>query len=202
MQDALLTRTRSVETQTFTDWSARVLALIDDYVDRHAIVDTRRLAEALAAATRWSGCPRACNVTSHETTTYLRIPLSGLESRNYEALLILWPQGHATPIHDHAGLWGLELVLDGVLEVETYAISPQPTPHLVFRGKSVLGIGDRACFSGADHAHRCRNFSSQQPALTLHVYGGLLNAYRSFHQESPGRWTSAVHQTHRSSALV
>jgi hypothetical protein len=201
MHDALL-RNRAIATPTLTDWSGRVLTLIHDYIDHHAIVDTQLLAEALAAATTWPGCPHACDVTGDGGAAYLRIPLSKHESCNYEALLILWPPGHATPIHDHARLWGLELVLDGVLEVEAFSLSLQPSPRLVSRDHAMLGIGDHAAFSGADYAHRCRNLSSQLPALSLHIYGGVLDAYRSFHQRDAGDWTSVEHQTQRELALV
>ncbi|MEW9570412.1 cysteine dioxygenase family protein [Rhodanobacter sp. Si-c] len=201
MHDALL-RNQADETPTLTDWSNRVSALINDYIDRHAIVDVQSLAETLAAATGWPGCPHARDVAGDGVAAYRRIPLSNHESRNYEALLILWPPGHATPIHDHAGLWGLELVLDGALEVEAFSLSLQPAPRLVPRDQAMLGIGDHAAFSGADYAHCCRNLSSQQPALSLHIYGGALDAYRSFHQQGSGDWTSVEHQVQRELALV
>jgi len=201
MHDALL-RNQATETQALTDWSSRVLVLINDYIDHHAIVDTQALAEALAAATTWPGCPHASDVTGDGEATYLRIPLSNQHSRNYEGLLILWPPGHATPIHDHAGLWGLELVLDGALEVEAFSLSLQPSPQLVPRDQAMLGIGDHAAFSGADYAHRCRNLSAQKPALSLHIYGGALDAYRSFHQHDAGDWSSVEHRAQRELALV
>lgn len=201
MHDALL-QNRATGTQALADWSGRVLALIDDHVGHRASVDARQLAGILATATRWPGCPRAGEVTGDGAATYLRIPLSSQEARSYEALLILWPPGHTTPIHDHAGLWGLELVLDGVLEVEAFSLALQPVPRLAARDCTVLGIGDHAAFSGADYAHRCRNLSAQQPALSLHIYGGALDAYRSFHRQDAGDWVSVEHRAQRELALV
>lgn len=201
MHDALL-HSQAAGTRALTDWSDRVLALIDNHVDHHTSVDAQRLAGILATATHWPGCPRACEVAGDGAATYLRIPLSSREARNYEALLILWPPGHTTPIHDHAGLWGLELVLDGVLEVEAFSLTLQPSPRLAPRDCTVLGIGDHAAFSGTDYAHRCRNLSAQQPALSLHIYGGALDAYRSFHRQDAGDWTSVEHQAQRELALV
>jgi hypothetical protein len=205
MHDALLHNRIDEQidgTPALADWSSRVLALVDDCIVRHASVDTLSLARELAAATAWPGCPHARDVAGGDGTTYLRIPLSNHASRNYEALLILWPPGHATPIHDHAGLWGLELVLDGVLAVEAFSLSLQPAPRLLPRDQVLLGIGDHAAFSGADYAHRCRNLSSQQPALSLHIYGGALDAYRSFHPQDAGDWTSVEHRVQREPALV
>jgi len=41
----------------------------------------------------------------------------------YTGLIMVWPAGHATPIHDHAGLWGIEMVLQGALSVEDYELA-------------------------------------------------------------------------------
>lgn len=98
----------------------------------------------------------------------------------YTGLLMVWPAGHTTSIHDHAGLWGIEMVLQGTLAVDDYeldAISGQPR----FTGTTVLDEGDSCAFLGTHgHAHRCANASARRPAVTLHLYGGLLDSYRTF----------------------
>ena len=33
----------------------------------------------------------------------------------YTGLIMVWPAGYSTPIHDHNGLWGIEWVLQGAL---------------------------------------------------------------------------------------
>jgi hypothetical protein len=183
-------------------WTHRVLKTIDALVASHASVDTRRLALALTPVSTWEGCPRTEDVTSETLgVAYRRVPLTEHAGRGYEALLIVWPPGHATPIHDHDGLWGMEFVLDGVLQVEAFDLSLEAGPHLVARDTTVLGIGDHVAFSDADYAHRCRNLSSNRPTLSLHIYGGELNSYRSFHCEED-RWSSTTHRTVRDIALV
>lgn len=201
MHDALA-RMQTDANEALRNWSDRVLALVDGHLaGRHGTLDPQPLAGALAEAAYWSAAPHARDVAG-QATPYRRIPLAGHPARGYEALLILWPPGHATPIHDHAGLWGLELVLDGVLEVEAFSLALQPVPRLAARDCTVLGIGDHAAFSGADYAHRCRNLSAQQPALSLHIYGGALDAYRSFHRQDAGDWVSVEHRAQRELALV
>ncbi len=44
----------------------------------------------------------------------------------------------------------------------------------------ILGSGDSAVFVDRAYVHRCRNLSTHQPALSLHVYGGVLDQYQSF----------------------
>jgi hypothetical protein len=113
---------------------------------------------------------------------YHRRLLTAGDEASPSALLISWPRAHRTPLHDHAGLWGIELVLDGALEVEEYRIGEdengRTTP--VLQRRLVLGAGDAAVFGGADYAHRCRNLSATHAALSLHVYGGTLDHHHAY----------------------
>lgn len=190
MHDAL---TASLEA-----WGQRIITTIDACIDQHGNADVAAVGKALSGSATWEGCPRVKQLSPDGTTpTYRRLSLG--EHGTYEALLILWPPGHMTPIHDHHGLWGLEHVLDGVLEVESFELTPSPAIHLEPRETLVAGVGDYLVFSDADYAHRCRNFSKNRQALTLHVYGGSLDAYRSFQQEGD-TWSSELHQSVREKA--
>ncbi len=108
----------------------------------------------------------------------------------YTGLVMAWPAGHSTPIHDHAGLWGIELVLQGSLGVDDYEIDPATgQPH--FLGTTVLEEGQSCAFEGTTgHAHRCTNLSGRRPAVTLHLYGGLLEDYRNFDLVEGGRYVA------------
>lgn len=115
-----------------------------------------------------------------------------LASRNQPALSVLvmaWPPNHATPVHDHANLWGLEMSLTGALEVQAYERDPA-TGDLRAGSRDWLGPGDNLWFD-ADHGqtHRCRNLSRRETALSLHVYGGELDTYSTYEQTAPsGLW--------------
>ena len=106
----------------------------------------------------------------------------------YTGLIMVWPAGYSTPIHDHAGLWGIEMVLQGGLSVEDYElVDGQPR----FSGSTVLEEGQSCAFVGtAGHAHRCTNLSARRPAVTLHVYGGLLETYRNFESMRGGLYVA------------
>lgn len=194
MYDALSTATAA--------WRVQVLATIDACIEQHGSPDASRIAEALAHVAAWHGCPRAADLSSDASpSAYRRIPLGTGNAHGYEALLILWPPAYTTPIHDHDELWGMEFVLDGVLEVESFQFLAQPSMHLSPTHTLVAGVGDYVAFSNADYAHRCRNYSRNRPALSLHVYGGALNQYRSFHQQD-GQWSSTCHTTAREPSLA
>jgi predicted metal-dependent enzyme (double-stranded beta helix superfamily) len=110
-------------------------------------------------------------------------------------MLMAWPPNHLTPVHDHAGLWGLELTLVGALEVQSWQRDPA-TGDLRALGRDWLGPADGTWFEGdQNHVHRCRNLSQHDMALTLHVYGGDLSRYRTYEQAAPAAgWTSRVQQ--------
>ena len=174
-------------------WVRRVL----DAVTRHAgdvhAADVDGLRRALAGAHRWEGCPTANSVfAAAGPACYRRFslkPAAGLAS-DCTVLLIAWPGGHATPIHDHDGLWGVETVLDGNLRVESFRVMPEPVLDVQPQDVATLGAGDDAAFVARDFAHCCINPSAQAPALTLHVYGGALDAYHAYRCDDGGRWSS------------
>jgi predicted metal-dependent enzyme (double-stranded beta helix superfamily) len=179
-------------------WAQRILGTIDTCMQNGESIDVQSLAQALASASTWSGCPHTEDlVDAASVSSYRRIALADPATHGYEALLIIWPPDHATPVHDHDGLWGMEIMLDGVLEVEAFDLSLSDHPQLISRGTSVIGIGDHLAFSDADYAHRCRNLSSNRAAVSLHIYGGALDAYHSYHPEEAGRWSSRTHQAVR-----
>jgi predicted metal-dependent enzyme (double-stranded beta helix superfamily) len=106
-------------------------------------------------------------------------------------LVLAWPPNHLTPVHGHAGLWGLEMTLVGALEVQSYT-RDDATGDLRLHGRDWLGPGDGTWFEGdRNHAHRCRNLSRHDTALSLHVYGGDLAEYFAYEQAEPaGRWNT------------
>lgn len=185
------------------DWKDRVLAAVDGALHGTEPARPDLLAQALSQAPWWTGSPMATDIlASSAQQVYMRIPLVPAQAAPYSVLLIAWPAGHQTPVHDHDGLWGIELVLDGALEVESFSLAIQDKPHLVSRGSTVLGLGDSAAFSDADFAHRCRNLSTRRPTLSLHVYGGELEAFRAFAQDVRGDWHATTHRTTREAALT
>ena len=108
----------------------------------------------------------------------------------YTGLLMVWPAGHTTSIHDHAGLWGIEMVLQGALTVEDYELDAA-TRQPRFTGTTVLQEGESCAFHGTEgHAHRCANPSSRRPAVTLHIYGGLLDSYCRFADAGPAGYVA------------
>lgn len=177
-------------------WMQRVLSCLDDALSASQAFDAARLAQALAPVSAWDGCPASGDIFSGGQAAYRRMPLACNQALGYEALLIAWPPGHVTPIHDHAGLAGLVLVLDGSLEEEAFILSKDARLHLAARQKITANAGGCLLITDADQAHRCRNPSLERTALSLHVYGGRLDSYRSFHEED-GHWAATMQHSMR-----
>lgn len=135
-----------------------------------------------------------CDRNPHELVRWL---YERERDGRYTGLIMVWPAGHATPVHDHAGLWGIEMVLQGGLSVEDYELVDAGDGHAQprFVGTTVLEEGQSCAFRGTQgHAHRCTNLSARRPAVTLHVYGGLLETYRNFEVTRGGRFVAAPAQ--------
>ncbi|MEX1829850.1 cysteine dioxygenase family protein [Luteibacter sp. CQ10] len=111
-------------------------------------------------------------------------------------LVMAWPPGYTTPVHDHGGLWGLEATIAGALEVESFD-KGDDEHSLRSSGRTWLGPGDATWFDSTEvHAHRCRNLSRHDTALTLHVYGGDLAQYLAYEQPGPSEhWIARPRQS-------
>jgi hypothetical protein len=105
----------------------------------------------------------------------------------YSASLLIWPPGHVTPVNSMSGDYGMELVVQGSLEVQEYATGTEGEPPTQ-RQVNWLGEGDGLWFERSDGlAHRCRNLSSEHWAITLHLHGGGLPRYQLFERTEGGR---------------
>jgi hypothetical protein len=170
-------------------WTGRVLMAVERTIGDDGMVDVAQLARILARAPWWEGCPTLDDALLGDGDhRFRRVPLR--DANDCSVLLIAWPPGYVTPIHDHDGLWGIELVLDGVLQVESFTMTVTPALQLAPRDVTLLGVGDHTTFTEEDYAHRCRNLSAQRSALSLHIYGGVLERYRAYDKDASGVWDS------------
>jgi len=173
-----------------TAWIRRVVAIVGEKPAPDSEAALEALRDRLAPLAFGEGCPRADAFSAGAGAERLRRhPLVVGEDSTCSALVMVWPPGYSTLPHDHSGLWGIELVIDGALEVDEFIRIGDPARPALARARSLyLGIGDAAVFSGDAYVHRCRNLSTTRPAVSLHVYGGVLDAYRSFLADAAGRY--------------
>jgi len=176
-------------TLTANRWINALRATLGEAKAELSDLGLERLRHRLSQLAWRADCPSVDSVAASSIYTegYARHLLTRGATGGYEALLIAWPPNHQTPLHDHAGLWGIELVLDGALSVSEYRVDRAASrTTLIPRRLLVLGISDAAAFAGHDYAHMCRNLSANRAALSLHVYGGALERYCTFSVDETG----------------
>ena len=98
---------------------------------------------------------------------------------------IVWSPGQWTPVHDH-GSWGVVGVLEGVLEERSYVrLSPDRGAdegiELVRGGVILLGRGAVTSFvPNPDHIHVTGVPAERPRAVSLHLYGRMMNSFNTY----------------------
>jgi predicted metal-dependent enzyme (double-stranded beta helix superfamily) len=98
---------------------------------------------------------------------------------------LVWQPGQWTPVHDH-GSWGVVAVLEGVLEERNYVrLSPDRGAdegiELVRGGLILLGRGAVTSFvPNPDHIHITGVASNRPRAVSLHLYGRMMNSFNTY----------------------
>jgi predicted metal-dependent enzyme (double-stranded beta helix superfamily) len=107
----------------------------------------------------------------------------------FTALVMTWGPGQRTALHDHAGIWCVEGVVEGELEVTRYELLEEAEDGLC-RFAEKGSVRARAGSAGAlippfEH-HVLANVDPGRIALTLHVYGGEMDHCSVFEPQPDG----------------
>lgn len=110
------------------------------------------------------------------------------------AVVMTWGPGQGTPVHDHGGLWCVEGVVEGQMQVtqydvradgEVFAVTPVGAPI-------AAGVGSAGRLIPPTDYHVLANAQTDAPSITLHVYGGNLTGCRIFTPGVDGRYTESI----------
>ncbi len=90
----------------------------------------------------------------------------------YSVVAMTWGPGQGTPVHDHCGLWCVEGVWDGELEITQYELLEKDGNRYRFRaaGGMQAGPGSAGSLIPPHEYHTICNPSRDQIAVTLHIY--------------------------------
>lgn len=120
---------------------------------------------------------------------YARRLLHRDPQNRYTVIAMVWNVGQGTPLHDHAGIWCVEVVYQGRIRVTSYnAMGGDPERDLVqFRQEKVIhaGVGEAGALIPPFEYHVLEN-ADARPAVTIHVYGGELDHCHVFEQVDGG----------------
>jgi predicted metal-dependent enzyme (double-stranded beta helix superfamily) len=107
----------------------------------------------------------------------------------YTVIAMVWNTGQGTPLHDHAGIWCVECVYSGRIQVTSFTCrGGDPERDIVrFQQETVVhaGVGEAGALIPPFEYHILEN-ASPQPSVTLHVYGGELDHCHIFEPVEDG----------------
>jgi predicted metal-dependent enzyme (double-stranded beta helix superfamily) len=107
--------------------------------------------------------------------SYARRLLYSDPELGFTALVMTWGPGQRTALHDHAGIWCVEGVLEGEMEVIRYELMKEEEDGLcqfAERGSVNATAGTAGALIPPFEHHVLANAHPDQASLTLHVYGG------------------------------
>lgn len=106
--------------------------------------------------------------------SYARRLLYKDDELGFTALVMTWGPGQRTALHDHAGIWCVEGVLEGEMEVIRYELMDEEDGVCRFeqRGSVQATAGSAGALIPPFEHHVLANALTDRPSLTLHVYGG------------------------------
>jgi 3-mercaptopropionate dioxygenase len=118
---------------------------------------------------------------------YARRLLHRDDIRGYSIVAMTWAPKQGTPVHDHGGLWCVEGVFQGSIEVQQFELLEHRDARFRFerRGSFQAGIGSAGCLIPPHEYHSIRNAGSK-PAVSVHIYGGEMSHCSVFEPESDG----------------
>lgn len=113
---------------------------------------------------------------------YARRELYRSEEHGYSVIAMTWGPGQGTPIHDHAGMWCVEGVWHGLLEITPYEMTDQEDNRYRFesRGTMIAGAGSAGSLIPPHEYHTIMNPSDDDVAVSLHIYRGPMTSCSVF----------------------
>lgn len=113
---------------------------------------------------------------------YARRELYRSEAHGYSVIAMTWGPGQGTPIHDHAGMWCVEGVWYGLLEITPYEMTGQDDNRYRFesRGTMMAGVGSAGSLIPPHEYHTIMNPSDNDVAVSLHIYRGPMTCCSVF----------------------
>lgn len=114
----------------------------------------------------------------------------------FVAVVMTWGPGQGTAVHDHGGLWCVEGVVEGTMEVTQYDVQAKGDAYDVRAVGAPLaaGVGSAGRLIPPTDYHVLANARPDATSVTLHVYGGNLTGCRVFTPDEQGRYRESVRE--------
>ncbi|HEY2346285.1 MAG TPA: cysteine dioxygenase family protein [Xanthomonadaceae bacterium] len=168
----------------------KLVASIDAAValaDEHAV--TAALRHALCALIRDPAVHLPDCVHEPISDHYARRELYRSERHGYSVVAMTWGPGQGTPVHDHSGLWCVEGVWHGELEITQYELLERDGDRFRFRaaGGMLAGPGSAGSLIPPHEYHSIGNPNPGAVAISLHIYKAPMDYCSKFVPQG-GEW--------------
>lgn len=129
-------------------------------------------------------------------SSYARRLIHHDPGRGYTAVAMVWGPLQGTPVHDHDGLWCVEGVIEGTIEIAQYdLLAREGVRHRFERHAPIrAGVGSAGRLIPPYDYHTIANPDTDQKAITIHVYGGEMNRCSAFQPLEDGWYQQEVRQ--------
>ena len=126
-------------------------------------------------------------LTAPRPDAYARRLLYRDPTGQYTMVVMTWGPGQKTALHDHAGIWCVECVVTGDMEVAQYDLVSEQAGVFRFEQRNciVAGRGTAGCLIPPFEYHTLGNVAPT-PSVTLHVYGGEMDHCHVFEPAADG----------------
>jgi predicted metal-dependent enzyme (double-stranded beta helix superfamily) len=120
---------------------------------------------------------------------YARRLLHRNDDLGYTVVVMTWGPGQGTPLHDHAGIWCVEGVVEGRMDVTQFDLVEESAEAFRFEAKGCVhaAVGSAGCLIPPFEYHTLAN-ALDEPSITLHVYGGEMATCHVFESAGGGRF--------------
>jgi predicted metal-dependent enzyme (double-stranded beta helix superfamily) len=171
--------------------SRTLIDTIDEAVGKQstpAITDTLR--NSLCKLIRSNEVKLPACVFEANEGHYARRELYCSEDHGYCVVAMTWGPGQGTLIHDHDGMWCVEGVWNGALEVVQYERMENEEARYHFRpvGSIQAGPGSAGSLIPPHEYHTIRNPSDDTVAVSLHIYSGRMTRCAVFQPLPDDGW--------------
>lgn len=155
-----------------------------------------RVKAALQDFLRRDGLTLPARFRTVRPDTYARRLLYRDGDMRYTVVVMTWGPGQGTALHDHAGMWCVECVVEGEMDVTQYDLVSEAGGSYKFerRTRVTAGRGSAGCLIPPYEYHTLANRRPAEPSVTLHVYGGEMDHCHVFEPAEDGSYRRLTRQ--------
>jgi predicted metal-dependent enzyme (double-stranded beta helix superfamily) len=120
---------------------------------------------------------------------YARRELHRSEELGYSVIAMTWGPGQGTLLHDHCGMWCVEGVLHGDIEIQQFELLAQDEQRYRFEARGTInaGRGSAGSLIPPHEYHTIANPNADDVAVSLHIYSGCMTTCAVF-RPLGGQW--------------